>query len=143
MIHRPDTLCASQLCMVRLTQPHHRCLRERMQLCEVTHHRQPTRAGSLIATFAAVVVSGCSLTLSGPDPRRPIGQYPTCDTGKAPVVLDIVDGTGFGLGAVAIAGTSGTAAAVLGSIGAAFYLAAYHGKSVIGDCRDAIASVLR
>ena len=103
--------------------------------------RSAKRSGPVITVLAAVAVSGCSLALSGPDPHRPAGQYPDCDRTKGLVMLDVLDGAGLGLGAMAISGSSGQAAAVLGSAGALFLLAAYHGNGVVDDCRAETALI--
>jgi len=96
----------------------------------------------VIAAVAALTVSGCSLALNGPDPNLPIGQYPSCDRNKTLVGLDALDGAFVGVGAVAAGTSSGTAAAVLGSISALFLLSAYHGNNVVNDCRNQIALTL-
>lgn len=95
----------------------------------------------MLAVLALTSVTGCSLALSGPDPRRPRNRTPQCDTGKGPVTLDAVMGSILATGTlVAISEDEGGAGLVTGLIAAAYLGAAFRGNSTVNDCRAAIAA---
>jgi hypothetical protein len=89
--------------------------------------------------FVLGLVTGCSFALSGPDSRRPRNQVPTCDTGKAAVVIDGVLATSAGVTTLAVGSNSGGAAIIPALIGAVFVGAAIHGNNVVNACREANA----
>jgi hypothetical protein len=76
--------------------------------------------------------TGCSFTLSGPNPKRPADQAPTCDTKKGVVVADAIAASTLGVVAAGVGG--GNAVAPL-ALAAVFVGAAIHGNSVVNDCR--------
>ena len=85
-------------------------------------------------------LTGCSLSMQGPDPNRPHGQPQTCDTGKAPVVLDGLAAASFGVaGLAATSAGSSSAGLVLLGAGALFTATAIHGSHVADTCRAAQA----
>lgn len=91
-----------------------------------------------LALILAVAASGCSLSISGPPPNRPKGEFPKCDTGKGLVALDSLMAIGFGIGGLAaLSEDQGTGAIAL--VGAAlFTAAALHGSSQADKCRAAL-----
>jgi hypothetical protein len=93
--------------------------------------------GSL-ATSILALVSGCSLTIKGPDPDRPRNEVPHCDTGKGSVGLDAVASAMFGLGSIAALadGEEGTGLA-LAAVGGLFVASAVRGNTAANDCRAA------
>lgn len=95
----------------------------------------------MLAVLALTSVTGCSLALSGPDPKRPRNRAPQCDTGKGPVTLDAVMGSILGTGAlIAASDDEGGVALVTGLLAAAYLGAAIRGNSTVNDCREAIAA---
>ncbi|MBL9018831.1 MAG: hypothetical protein JNL83_31885 [Myxococcales bacterium] len=91
----------------------------------------------------AVVVlsSGCSLALSGPDPKRAPSDPPACDTGKGLVGLDGVVGGGLAIATLAFAANDeGAAALVSGLFATAFIGAAIRGNGEVNECREAMAT---
>jgi hypothetical protein len=76
--------------------------------------------------------TGCSFTLSGPNPKRPADQAPTCDTKKSAVVADAIAASTLGVIAAGVG--SGNAVAPL-ALAAVFVGAAIHGNSVVNACR--------
>ncbi len=90
--------------------------------------------------LACVCATGCSLGLSGPDPKRPRNVAPQCDTSKGIVAIDTIAGLGLGITAAAMAGSSSnSSAAIVPALLAATYLgAALHGSNVVDDCRKAM-----
>jgi hypothetical protein len=88
----------------------------------------------------AVLSSGCSLALSGPDPKRAVNDPPECDTGKGLVGLDGVVGGGLAIATLAFAANDeGTGALVTGLFAAAFIGAAVRGNGEVNECREAMA----
>lgn len=81
-------------------------------------------------------LSGCSFTLSGPDPARPRYKPPECDTGKGLVVVDSLIGTALGITALAlVGGNNGSSAIAPALLGAIFIGAAIHGNGTVDRCR--------
>ncbi len=88
-----------------------------------------------MARWFLLLLTGCSLTLSGPDPNRPRSKAPVCDTSKSLVALDGVLAATMGVIAVAAAGNSDGGAAVAPALfGALFVASAIHGNNVVNDC---------
>jgi hypothetical protein len=87
-----------------------------------------------MARWFLILLSGCSLTLSGPDPNRPRTNRPTCDTGKGLVALDGVLAATLGLVAIGVASSDGGAAVAPGLLGSLFLLSAVHGNSTVDAC---------
>jgi hypothetical protein len=94
-----------------------------------------------MARWFLILLSGCSLTLSGPDPNRPRNNRPACDTSKAMVALDGAMAAALGLVAVGLAsnndGSSAVAPALIGSL---FLVSAIHGNSTVDSCNRELAS---
>jgi hypothetical protein len=89
----------------------------------------------MAARHLLLLLTGCSLTLSGPDPNRPRNKMPACDTSKSLVALDGVMAAALGTTALAIAGGNDSSAAVGPAVFGALYLvSAIHGNSVVNDC---------
>jgi hypothetical protein len=92
-----------------------------------------TRWLVLLGLFA-----GCSFALSGPDPQRPRGTMPKCDSSKSMVVLDSVLAAASGIAAISLAANNGGGGTVVPlAIGALFVGSAIHGNSVVNECRQA------
>jgi hypothetical protein len=91
-----------------------------------------------VPALALALISGCALAIKGPDPDRPRGEVPHCDTGKGSVGLDTVAGSMFGLGAIAALadGEEGTGLA-LAAVGGLFIASAVRGNSSANACRAA------
>lgn len=93
-----------------------------------------------IAVALGLALGACSLSLDGPDPRRPRNQPPVCDTNKGLVALDTVAGSGFALGGLALLDSDArTEAALPLAISGLFMLAALHGNNTVNACRNAKA----
>ena len=88
-----------------------------------------------MARWFLLLLSGCSLTLSGPDPNRPRNNRPACDTSKALVALDGALAATTGLIAIGLASNGDGGAAVAPAlIGSAFLLSAVHGNNTVDAC---------
>jgi hypothetical protein len=88
-----------------------------------------------MARWFLLLLSGCSLTLSGPDPNRPRNNRPACDTSKALVALDGALAATAGLIAIGLASNGdGDAAVAPALIGSAFLLSAVHGNNTVDAC---------
>lgn len=95
--------------------------------------------GFVWRTVLLALLGACSFALSGPQPNRPRGVVPQCDTGKGLVVLDGLDAAALGVAGLALAGSNNGSAAVLPiALAAAFVGAAAHGSHVVDECRDAM-----
>ncbi len=89
-----------------------------------------------MARWFLLLLTGCSLTLSGPDPNRPRHKPPTCDTSKALVAIDGVLAATMGIIAVAAASNNNGSAAVAPAIfGAVFVASAIHGNNTVNACQ--------
>jgi hypothetical protein len=99
-----------------------------------------------MARWFLLLLSGCSLTLSGPDPNRPRNNRPACDTSKALVALDGALAATTGLIAVGLASNGDGGAAVAPAlVGSLFLLSAVHGNNTVDACNremDSYASSL-
>lgn len=98
---------------------------------------------ALVAASSFTVSTGCSLAISGPDPKRSARSMPWCDTGKGLVALDTI--FGFLFGVVAVTGLvedEPKAAYVLLPSGL-FLGAALHGSSKVDRCRAAYDEYVR
>lgn len=90
-----------------------------------------------MARWLLLLLTGCSLTLSGPDPNRPRSKQPTCDTRKTLVALDGVMTGALAIVAVAAASNNdGSAAVAPGLLAAAFLGSAIHGNNVVNACHQ-------
>jgi hypothetical protein len=90
-----------------------------------------------MARWLLLLLTGCSLTLSGPDPNRPRSKQPTCDTRKTLVALDGVMTGALAIIAVAAASNNdGGAAVAPGLLAAAFLGSAIHGNNVVNACHQ-------
>lgn len=88
-----------------------------------------------MARWFLLLLSGCSLTLSGPDPNRPRNNRPACDTSKALVALDGALAATTGLIAIGLAANGDGGAAVAPALlGSAFLLSAVHGNNTVDAC---------
>ena len=92
--------------------------------------------------FVLAVISGCSFSLDGPDPRRPARVEPRCETGKGRVLTDGILASAMAITTVSIAADSSAVAIVPAVIGAIFVGAAIHGNNVVEDCRKANSEYL-
>ena len=90
--------------------------------------------------FAFMLSAGCSFALAGPDPARPRGKPPQCDSGKGLVTLDALVATGLGIGGLSLLSSSDSsshgAAVVPLLLGALYTGAALRGNSVVNACRE-------
>jgi hypothetical protein len=91
----------------------------------------------LVVAFACL--AGCSLALTGPEPKLPKHKSPECDRTKALVGLDGVVAGVSALTGLALISDNQSAAAVPLVIGAVYTLAAVYGNNTVNDCRAAIA----
>ena len=88
-----------------------------------------------------LLLSGCSLTLSGPDPNRPRNNLPACDTSKALVALDGAMAAATGLVAIGLASNGDGGAAVAPAlVGSLFLLSAVHGNNTVDACHREMES---
>ena len=87
--------------------------------------------------FVLALVTGCSFSLEGPDPKRAAHTAPTCETGKGRVLTDGLIATTLGVATLSVAAGNGAAAIIPAVIGAVFVGAAVHGNNVVEDCRKA------
>jgi outer membrane biosynthesis protein TonB len=103
--------------------------------------------GLVWRTALLALLGACSFALSGPQPNRPRGTAPRCDTGKGLVVIDALTAAGLGITGLALAGNHEGDAAVLPlALGAAFVGAAVRGSNAVDACRrdmDAYANEQR
>ena len=91
--------------------------------------------GSMAVRWLLLILTGCSLTLSGPDPNRPRNKLPVCDTSKSLVALDGVLAATMGIIAAAAASSNDGGAAVAPALfGAVFVASAIHGNSEVNAC---------
>jgi hypothetical protein len=83
----------------------------------------------------------CSLAISGPAADRRPGEAPRCDTGKAPIVLDAIGATAFGLVGLAALGQEGGELLTVVGIGlsTALLLSVSHGTTKTNACTEALA----
>ncbi|HSN28224.1 MAG TPA: hypothetical protein VLT45_18185 [Kofleriaceae bacterium] len=82
-----------------------------------------------------LLLSGCSMALSGPSADRPRGKPPQCDTSKGLVVVDGLVATTLGIVAASVAASNNGGAAVLPLLGAGIFTAsAIHGNNVVNAC---------
>jgi hypothetical protein len=89
-----------------------------------------------MARWLLLLLTGCSLTLSGPDPNRPRTKAPTCDTSKSLVAVDGVLTATMSIVALAAAGNDNESAAVAPALLAAAFLgSAIHGNNVVNACQ--------
>jgi hypothetical protein len=90
-----------------------------------------------MARWLLLLLTGCSLTLSGPDPNRPRSKQPTCDTSKTLVALDgVMTGTLAIIAVAAASNNDGSAAVAPGLLAAAFLGSAIHGNNVVNACHQ-------
>ena len=90
-----------------------------------------------MARWLLLLLTGCSLTLSGPDPNRPRSKQPTCDTSKTLVALDgVMTGTLAIIAVAAASNNEGGAAVAPGLLAAAFLGSAIHGNNVVDACHQ-------
>ena len=88
-----------------------------------------------MARWFLLLLTGCSLTLSGPDPNRPRSKAPVCDTSKSLVALDGVMAATMAVVGVAAAGSSNSSSAVVPALLSALFIgSAIHGNNVVNDC---------
>lgn len=94
-----------------------------------------------MARWFLLLLTGCSLTLSGPDPNRPRNKPPACDTSKALVAIDGVLAATMGIIAVAVASNNDGGAAVAPALfGTAFVASAVHGNNTVNACQRDLES---
>lgn len=93
-------------------------------------------AGLLIGS-----ISGCSLSLQGPDPLRSAHVAPTCDTGKGPVAADwVFAGIAATIALTALGEDAGEVAAISALTSVAFIASAARGNGVVNNCREDFAA---
>ena len=94
-----------------------------------------------MARWFLLLLTGCSLTISGPDPNRPRTKPPTCETSKALVAIDGVLAATLGIVAIAAASSNDGGAAVAPALfGAAFAASAIHGNTTVNACHREMES---
>lgn len=94
--------------------------------------------GPMTRWLLVLGLTGCSFTMTGPDPNRPKSKAPTCDSSKAPVVVDGVLAAASGITALAIvSGNNGAAAIAPALFGALFIGGALHGNTIADKCQAA------
>lgn len=121
----------------RMTAPHRLVFSVHMR-CK----RGQWHAGTAAVVLAGALASaGCSLTLSGPEPRvagRPRKGVLECDTGKGLVAFDGIIATSLGVSALGFLSSEDSgAAAVPAIVGFGFFAAALRGNGAVNDCRAA------
>ncbi|MBX3157454.1 MAG: hypothetical protein KF773_15875 [Deltaproteobacteria bacterium] len=94
---------------------------------------------SSLALAGLVGLAGCSLTLSGPDAKRPRHKVPACDRSKGIVAVDGVAGGLFGLTGLALLADGEEASAIPLIVGGIYVLAAVYGNSTVDECNAAVA----
>lgn len=101
------------------------------------------RPGRTLSFVIAIVVSmgastGCSVSLSGPDPVRRARAVPRCDTGKGMIWLDAFFGTLVGgLGMSALVATEGESFSYVPlGIGSLYLITALTANSRVNECRS-------
>lgn len=88
-----------------------------------------------MARWFLLLLTGCSLTLSGPDPNRPRTKQPVCDTSKSLVALDGVMAATMAVVGVAAAGSSNSSSAVVPALLSALFIgSAIHGNNIVNEC---------
>ena len=85
-----------------------------------------------------VLYAGCAFSISGPDPNRPRGQAPQCDTGKGLVVLDGLVAATAGVIAIGVASDEPALALLPAAIGAIYVGGAVSGNSKANQCQKAL-----
>jgi len=91
--------------------------------------------GSMAVRWLLLILTGCSLTLSGPDPNRPRTKPPVCDTSKSLVALDgVMAATMAIVGVAAASSNNGSEAVAPALLAAAFIGSAIHGNNLVNDC---------
>lgn len=91
-----------------------------------------------IATTTAAS-SGCSFSITAPDPKRPRHVLPKCDTGRGPMIPDILLGALMGSVALAALASDEPAIGVLpGSLSALSFLAVARGNRAANQCEKAL-----
>jgi hypothetical protein len=92
----------------------------------------------LIGTMARwflLLLSGCSLAITGPSPDRPHNKAPTCDTSKGLVALDgVLAATMSVVGLSVAAGNDGSAAIAPLIVAGIFTASAIHGNHTVDAC---------
>jgi hypothetical protein len=82
-------------------------------------------------------LTGCSLALTGPDPKAPRSKAPSCDSSKTLVVLDMIAATIAGVATLAAGANNASSGLAPGVTTALFIGSAFHGNSVVESCRHA------
>ncbi|MGE0545539.1 MAG: hypothetical protein AB7O24_12850 [Kofleriaceae bacterium] len=102
---------------------------------------KPSRLWAALALFG---LSGCALSLTAPDPKRPRNRAPECDTGKGMVAVDGLYASAFGIAALATASEEEAGAALaLTLMGALFVASAVRGNTAVNECRVALDEFAR
>jgi hypothetical protein len=88
-----------------------------------------------MARWFLLLLSGCSLAISGPSPDRPRNKPPTCDTSKGLVALDAVVAATMSVIALSLAtGNNGGEAVAPVLVGGIFAASAIHGNNAVNAC---------
>jgi hypothetical protein len=86
-----------------------------------------------------VMISGCSLALSTPDPARPAHVAPRCDTSKGLVAVDWIAAGLLATGALSLLSESEEQPAGLAALASvAFIVSAVRGNGVVNSCRETL-----
>jgi hypothetical protein len=99
------------------------------------------RSNRPVSLLFAFALGGCSIALSGPQPNRPRGELPKCDTGRGAVAVDGITAGLLGVGGLSQLGAENgnrTAGGLLVAAAALYGLAALHGDSATSQCRKAM-----
>ena len=88
-----------------------------------------------MARWFLLLLSGCSLAITGPSPDRPRTKAPTCDTSKGLVALDGVLAATMSMVGLSIAtGNDGSAAIAPLIVAGLFTASAIHGNNEVNAC---------
>ena len=88
-----------------------------------------------MARWFLLILSGCSLAISGPSPDQPRNKPPTCETSKTLIALDGVFAATMAVIALGVAGGNNSSDAIAPALfGTLFAVSAVHGNSLVNDC---------
>jgi len=88
-----------------------------------------------MARWFLLLLSGCSLAITGPSPNRPRNKAPTCDTSKGLVALDgVLAATMSVVGLSVAAGNNGSEAIAPLIVAGIFTASAIHGNNEVNAC---------
>lgn len=94
-----------------------------------------------MVSVLVIMISGCSLALTGPDPLRASNVAPQCDSSKGLVATDwVLAGIAATIALSALGEDAGELAAASALTSVAFIASAARGNGVVNKCRQEIAS---